>query len=301
VWPFGQSHRSQDADCERLRFQAAPGAYVYESRIDGERPLAARRLGQGDLSQRVESKDKREMGELAQAFDTMAENLERTEQSRKNMVADIAHELRTPLSNIKGYLEAVSDGVIKPDTDTIGKLDEEATLLARLVEDLQELSLAEAGTLKLVCNPENIAGLVNQTVAIVQAKALAKGLSLSAKLPDKLPLVNIDAHRISQVLRNLLENAITHSAAGGTITVDVRAQDNRTIEVSVTDTGQGIPPEELPLIFERFYRSGGVRKVEGVGLGLYITKMLVEAHGGRVCVDSEVGKGTTFYFTLPLA
>ncbi|OGO23463.1 MAG: hypothetical protein A2Z28_05760 [Chloroflexi bacterium RBG_16_51_9] len=263
--------------------------------------LAARQLGQGDLSQRVESKDKSEMGELAQAFDTMAENLERTEQSRKNMVADIAHELRTPLSNIKGYLEAVSDGVIKPDTDTIGKLDEEATLLARLVEDLQELSLAEAGTLKLVCNPENIAGLVNQTVAIVQAKALAKGLSLSAKLPDKLPLVNIDAHRISQVLRNLLENAITHSAAGGTITVDVRAQDNRTIEVSVTDTGQGIPPEELPLIFERFYRvdKSRTRATGGSGLGLTIAKRLVEAHGGKITAQSEMGKGSRFSFTIP--
>ena len=263
--------------------------------------LAARRLGQGDLSQRVVSKDKSEVGELAQAFDIMAENLERTEQLRKNMVADVAHELRTPLSNIKGYLEAVSDGVIKPDTDTIHKLDEEATLLARLVEDLQELSIAEAGTLKLVCQAENIAGLINQTVTIVQAKALAKGLSISAVLPDALPLVNIDAHRISQVLRNLLENAIAYTAAAGAITVALKRQDNRTIEVSVTDTGTGIPAEELPFIFERFYRvdKSRTRATGGSGLGLTIARRLVEAHGGKIAVQSEPGRGSRFSFTLP--
>ena len=263
--------------------------------------LAARRLGQGDLSQRVASKDKSEVGELAQAFDIMAENLERTEQLRKNMVADVAHELRTPLSNIKGYLEAVSDGVITSDADTIRKLDEEATLLARLVEDLQELSLAEAGTLKLICQAENIAGLINQTVTIVQAKALVKGLSISAVLPDALPPVNIDAHRISQVLRNLLENAIAYTAAGGTVTVAVRVQDNRMIEVSVTDTGHGIPAGDLPFIFERFYRvdKSRTRATGGSGLGLTIAKRLVEAHGGTITVQSEPGKGSRFAFTLP--
>ena len=153
----------------------------------------------------------------------------------------------------------------------------------------------------MVCSTENIAGLVNQTVAIVQAKALAKGLLLSAKLPDKLPLVNIDTHRISQVLRNLLENAITHTAAGGTITVVVGRQDNRTIEVSVTDTGQGIPAEELPLIFERFYRvdKSRTRSTGGSGLGLTIAKRLVEAHGGKITAQSEMGKGSRFSFTLP--
>ncbi len=263
--------------------------------------LAARRLGQGDLSQRVASKDKSEVGELAQAFDIMAENLERTEQLRKNMVADVAHELRTPLSNIKGYLEAVGDGVIRPDADTIRKLDEEATLLARLVEDLQELSLAEAGTLKLVCQAENIAGLINQTVTVVQAKALAKGLTISAVLSEMLPLVNIDAHRISQVLRNLLENAIAYTASGGSITVAVKRQDNRMIEVSVTDTGQGIPAEELPFIFERFYRvdKSRTRATGGSGLGLTIARRLVEAHGGKITAQSEQGKGSRFSFTLP--
>ena len=265
--------------------------------------LAARQLGQGDFSQRVAVKDKSEVGELARAFDVMAENLERTEQLRKNMVADVAHELRTPLSNIKGYLEAVSDGVVQPDAATIHTLNEEAILLARLVEDLQELSLAEAGTLKLVCHTENIAGLINQTVATVQPKAVAKGLAITTELPDKLPLVNIDAHRISQVLRNLLENAIAYTAAGGTIKVAAGLPDNRVVEVSVTDTGQGIPAPELPLIFERFYRvdKSRTRATGGSGLGLTIAKRLVEAHGGQIKAESEPGKGSRFSFTLPVS
>jgi signal transduction histidine kinase len=264
---------------------------------------AARKLGQGDFSQRVGSKDKSEMGELSQAFDTMAENLQRNEQLRKNMVADVAHELRTPISNIKGYLEAVTDGVITPDADTIGKLSEEASLLTRLVEDLQELSLAEAGTLKLVFNEENIAGLITQTVIAIEVKARVKGLTLTAALPETLPKVNIDAHRIGQVLRNLLENAITHTQQGGTITISARQPENSIIEVSVTDTGEGIPAEELSLIFERFYRvdKSRTRATGGSGLGLTIAKRLVEAHGGQITVQSEIGKGSRFTFTIPVA
>lgn len=264
---------------------------------------AAGRLGQGDFSPRIASKDKSELGDLARAFNIMAENLQRTEQLRKNMVADVAHELRTPLSNIKGYLEAVSDGVVKPDAETIRKLNEEATLLARLVEDLQELSLAEAGTLKLVCLPENIAGVIVQTVAMLQPRAAAKGLSLVIELADKLPLVNIDAQRVSQVLRNLLENAVTYTATDGTITVAAGMPDSRTLEVSVTDTGQGIPADELPLIFERFYRvdKSRTRATGGSGLGLTIARRLVEAHGGRIKAESEPGKGSRFSFNLPVS
>ncbi|MBI2849654.1 MAG: HAMP domain-containing protein [Chloroflexi bacterium] len=263
---------------------------------------AARRLGQGDFSQRAIIKDKGELGELGHAFDVMAENLQRNEQLRKNMVADIAHELRTPLSNIKGYLEAVSDGVIQPDADTVRKLNEEAALLARLVEDLQELSLAEAGTLKLVRRVENIAGVINQTVAMMQPKAAVKALSLVTELPDKLPSVNIDAQRISQVLRNLLENAIAYTPAEGKITVAVSLPDERAIEVTVADTGQGIPAGELPLIFERFYRvdKSRTRATGGSGLGLTIARRLVEAHGGQIKAESELGKGSRFSITLPV-
>ena len=262
--------------------------------------LAARRLGQGDLSQRVRSRDKGEMGELAQAFNSMAGDLERTEQLRRNMVADAAHELRTPLSNIRGYLEAIHDGIKKPDTDTINTLDQEAALLSRLVDDLQELSLAEAGELKLVCQSEDIAALISQTVASMQAQAAIKGVSVSDDLPDKLPPVNIDYNRISQVLRNLLENAVTHTATGGAVTVIARQQDNY-LEVAVTDTGEGIPAEDLPDIFERFYRvdKSRARATGGSGLGLTIARRLVEAHGGTIEALSEPGKGSRFSFTLP--
>ncbi len=262
---------------------------------------ATKRLGRGDFTQRVQVKDRSELGELANTFNSMAHDLERAEQLRQNMVADVAHELRTPLSNIKGYLEAVRDGVVKPDADTIRSLDEEATLLARLVEDLQELSLAEAGELKLVCQPENITELISQTVAAIQAKTMIKGIAITIGLTDNLPSVDIDAPRISQVLRNLLENAVTHTAGGGTITVTAGIKGNW-IEISVIDTGEGISEEDLPNIFERFYRvdKSRARATGGSGLGLTIAKRLVEAHGGKIGVQSEQGKGSRFSFTLPL-
>ncbi len=261
---------------------------------------AAKRLGGGDFSQRVQVKDRSELGELADTFNSMAGDLERAEQLRQNMVADIAHELRTPLSNLKGYLEAVRDGVIKPDVSAIRSLNEETTLLSRLVEDLQELSLAEAGELKLVCQAENISELIKQTVAGVQAQATEKGLSVSVNLPDKLPLVNVDSHRFRQVLHNLLENAVAHTARGDAITVTAEQKDNY-LEVAVTDTGEGIPAEDLPNIFERFYRvdKSRTRATGGSGLGLTIAKRLVEAHGGKIEAHSEPGKGSRFLFTLP--
>ncbi len=263
---------------------------------------AAERVGSGDFSQKVKIKDKGELGELAQAFNSMSSDLERAEKLRQNMVADVAHELRTPLSNVQGYLEAVRDGVIKPDAETIRSLSEEAALLSRLVDDLQELSLAEAGELKLNCRTGDIAELIKQAVTVARGQAVAKGVSVSIDLPDKLPPVNIDSHRISQVLRNLLENAVAHTAKGGSITVAVKQQGNW-VEVSVTDTGEGIPAEDLPNIFERFYRvdKSRARATGGSGLGLTIAKRLVEAHGGKIEVQSEPGKGSCFSFTIPVS
>jgi len=262
---------------------------------------AARQLGKGDFSQRVNSSDKGEVGELAQSFNSMANDLERAEQLRRNMVADVAHELRTPLSNLRGYLEAIRDGVKKPDADTIHSLGEEATLLSRLVDDLQELSLAEAGELKLNCQVGDITELIKQTVPVVRSQAAAKGVSVSVDLPGKLPAVDIDSHRISQVLYNLLENAVAHTNQGDSITVAARQQDNQ-VKISVVDTGEGIPAEDLANIFERFYRvdKSRTRATGGSGLGLTIAKRLVEAHGGNIEVNSKPGKGSSFTFTLPV-
>lgn len=264
--------------------------------------VTARRLGKGDFSQRVKFRSKGEVGELAEAFNSMAGDLERAEQLRQNMVTDIAHELRTPLSNLKGYLEAVRDGVVEPNAETIRSLDEEASLLKRLVDDLLELSLAEAGELKLDCRSEDIALIINRGVAVTQTQAKAKAITVSVDLPDKLPEVNIDSHRISAVLRNLLENALAHTAKGGNIAVNAQRQ-GKWVEVSVADTGEGIPATELPNIFERFYRvdKSRTRATGGSGLGLTITRRLVEAHGGKIKVESEPGKGSRFSFTIPVS
>ncbi len=263
---------------------------------------AARRLGRGDLSQRVQLQGEGEVAALAQAFNSMAADLEHAEQLRRNMVADVAHELRTPLSNIQGYLEAIRDRVIKPDAATIHSLSEETALLSRLVNELQELSLAEAGELKLVYQTEDITKLVKQAVTPWQPKVTAKEISLSLDLPDNLPLVNIDWQRVNQVLHNLLENAVAYTHKGGTINVAASAK-GKWVEVSVSDTGEGIPTEDLPHIFERFYRvdKSRARATGGSGLGLTIAKRLVEAHGGKITVQSELGKGSRFSFTLPIA
>ena len=263
---------------------------------------AARRLGKGDFSQRVHVRDKGEVGELAQSFNSMTSDLERAEQLRRNMVADAAHELRTPLSNIRGYLEAIRDGIKKPDASTIRSLDEEALSLSRLVDDLQELSLADAGELKLICRKEDISKLIDEAVAALQPQAAVKGLMLAVNLPEKLPLVNIDSHRIKQVLRNLLENAVAHTSQGGSVTVEAWQQGSQ-IKVSVVDTGEGIPAKDLPNIFERFYRvdKSRARATGGSGLGLTIAKRLVEAHGGRIEVQSKLRKGSRFIFTLPVS
>jgi len=263
---------------------------------------AAKRLGQGDFSPRLELKDKGEVGELARAFNSMAGDLERAEQLRRNMVADVAHELRTPLSNIRGYLEAVNDGVMKPDAAAIKSLNEEAGRLAHLVDELQELSLAESGELKLACQAEDISRLIDQAMLATQAQVTAKGISLSADFREELPPVNIDSQRIAQVLHNLLDNAIAHTDRGGSVTISAVRQGTG-IEVAVTDTGEGIPAEDLPNIFERFYRvdKSRARATGGSGLGLTITKRLVEAHGGIITVQSQPGKGSRFAFSLPIA
>ncbi|MFH1639432.1 MAG: ATP-binding protein [Chloroflexota bacterium] len=264
--------------------------------------LAAKRLGQGDLTQRVAVKDKSEIGEMANAFNSMASDLEHAGQVQRNMIADIAHELRTPLSNIRGYLEAIRDGVMQPNTDTIRSLEEESALLLRLVNDLQEISLAEAGELRLNRQTEDIIGIIKQTVAAKEPQATVKGVMVSTDVGDNLPLVNIDAQRISQVLRNLLENAIAYTGGGGSVVVTAEKQDGL-VKVSVTDTGEGIPPESLPYIFERFYRvdKSRTRATGGSGLGLTIARRLVEAHGGTIEAYSEPGKGSRFVFSLPLA
>ena len=264
--------------------------------------LAARKLGRGDLSQRVKVKSRDEVGELATTFNAMADELERTEQIRRSMVADAAHELRTPLTNIRGYLEAIKDGVIKADAGTIESMHEEALLLTHLADDLQELALVDAGELRLDVRADDVAEIVRKAVVATQPQATAKQISVETKLAPDLPPVMVDAERIGQVLRNLLSNAVAYTPEGGEVSVLVRSL-GEWVEVRVADSGIGIAVGDMPFIFERFYRADKSRSraTGGVGLGLTIIKRLVEAHGGSIEVHSEEGRGSTFVFTVPRA
>ena len=263
---------------------------------------AARKFGKGDFSHRVDCDNRTEIGELAASFNNMAENLENTEMQRRHMVADIAHELRTPLTNLRGYLEAISDGLVKPDEATIHSLSEEADTLSRLVADLQELSMADAGALKLIFDAVDAKEIVSDSVYGIQPKAASRSIELAVDFPDELPTVKADPYRLRQILNNLINNAVEHTPAHGTINVCANVRDNFMI-FSVEDTGEGIPAEDLPRIFDRFYRvdKSRTRSTGGSGLGLTITKRLVEAHGGVIDVVSKPGQGTTFTFSIPLS
>ena len=263
---------------------------------------AARRIASGDLSQRVPETGGAEMAALGQAFNQMAADLEKAEELRRNMMADVAHELRNPLSVLQGNLRAILDEVYPLEQAEIAALYDETRLLNRLVDDLRELALAEAGQLRLERGPVAPTDVVNRATEAARAQAAARGIVLQTDLPENLPLVNVDPQRIEQVLGNLLSNALAHTPSGGEVVVTARARASE-VEVSVRDTGEGIPAEHLPYIFERFYRADRSRSraTGGTGLGLAIARQLVEAHGGRIEVESEVGRGTQFTFTLPAA
>jgi signal transduction histidine kinase len=261
---------------------------------------AARQLEQGDLSQRVQIRGRDEIGDLAHAFDTMADGLERSEHLRRQLLSNVAHELRTPLTNIRGYLEALLDQVIEPGPAVISSIYEEAMLLSRLVTDLQDLTLAEAGQLRLQRVPIALEDVITKAVNALSLQADSKKISLCVDISSDLPLVEADAQRVGQILRNLLSNAIKYTPEQGEVRVSTQAG-QREVQVSVRDSGVGIAAENLPSLFKPFYRadSSRTRETGGSGLGLAIVEQLVHAHGGRVTVESCVGQGTCFIFTLP--
>jgi len=283
---------------------------------------AARTMEQGDLSQRVAVTGHDEIGELARAFNAMADGLSRQERLRRNMVTDVAHELRTPLTNIRGYLEALRDGVARPETALLASLHDEALLLNHLIDDLQELALAEAGQLRLEPQRVSLHEIADQAAGALRPGLDAKRLELQIELAPELPDLWADPDRVGQVLRNLLNNAIIHTPEGGSIIVcaNLEMMDDRrlamsecgsgdivhrpsSIVISVCDSGPGIAPEHLANVFDRFYRAdhSRARATGGAGLGLAIVKQLVEAHGGRVWAAGAPGRGACMSFTLPAA
>lgn len=265
-----------------------------------ELATGARRWGSGNLSYRVTPRSQDEIGELALAFNAMADSLEHAETLRQNMVSDIAHELRTPLTNLRGRIEAIQDGLLAPSSELIGSLHEEVMLFNRLVNDLQDLALAEAGKIRLHTQSVNVETLVDKSILSMKPMLDKKRIAIQNGVPKSLPTVDADPERLGQVLRNLLNNAITYTPNEGLIRVTGQQQNGHVI-ISVQDNGMGIAPEHLPNVFERFYRTdeSRTRATGGAGLGLAIVKQLVQAHGGSVKVESELGKGSMFSFSIP--
>ena len=264
----------------------------------GDLMSAAGRVAEGDYSVRVAERGPREVRALAHAFNSMATRLQRSDEQRRNLLADVTHELRTPLTVIQGNLEGLLDNVYPRDDAHLAPILEETRFLSRLIDDLRTLALAESGALKLQKEPTDLAVLVGETVASFKGQGDSAGIGLVTDLGGDLPTLELDPARIREVLENLIANALRYTPSGGTVTVRCHTEkDNRHVTVSVADTGAGIPPDDLPHIFDRFHKS---RDSRGTGLGLAIAKNLVAAHGGEMTAQSEIGQGTTIRFTLPV-
>ncbi len=258
---------------------------------------AAHRVAEGDFSARAPEHGPPSIRAVASAFNQMAGRLARQEQQRRELMADIAHELRTPLSVVQGRLEGLIDGVYPRDTPQLESLLEETRVLARLVEDLRTLAHAESGALTLQREPTDIGMLIQDAVAAVRPEADQAGVTVRIEDRTSGDAVDVDPVRIRQVLVNLLANAIRHGRAGGSIQVTATLKGGA-IAVDVTDNGPGIPAAELPRIFDRFHKG---RSSSGSGLGLTIARTLVRAHGGEIRAESAEGRGTTITFTIPRA
>jgi len=256
---------------------------------------AAGRVEAGDYSATVRETGPRELRRLARAFNAMSARLAADEAERRQLLADVSHELRTPLSVIQGNVEGILDGLYPADRAHLEPILEETQLLERLVEDLRTLSLSESGALQLHREPTDHGSLLAETVAGFRARADAAGIELSVSADDSMPTLELDQARLRQVIGNLLANALRFTPAGGSVQVDVASARDGGVEISVTDTGSGIAADELPHIFDRFYRSADSG---GSGLGLPIARSLIEAHGGTIDAESGSDTGTTVRIRL---
>jgi two-component system, OmpR family, sensor kinase len=261
---------------------------------------AADSIAAGNLEARVEVASDDEVGDLARRFNEMAGALQRDKVLRRTMVADIAHELRTPLAVMRGQIEALQDGVFGTTPENLQPVYEQTLLLTRLVDDLHELSLAEAGHLPMEIGAIDVGDLVRKSLAGFAGQASERDATLLADVEDGLPAVRGDAQRLEQVLNNLISNALRYTPKGGSVTVRAHAQDGG-VRVEVEDTGDGVPEEHLDLVFERFYRVDPARdrSAPHSGLGLAISKQLIEAHGGRIGVENAPDAGARFWFWVP--
>ena len=256
-------------------------------------------VAEGNLSVRVPEDNSPQFQELIKRFNKMVSELERADQQRRNLTTDIAHELRTPLHIIQGNLEGIIDGVYQPTSEHINNTLDETKLLARLVNDLQTLSLAEAGQLPLHPTRFLLADLLADLTSSFSAQATSLGISLQTNIYDPSKEFSADYDRLNQVLSNLISNALRHTPEGGKISIETEAITSG-VRFVVRDTGEGIPAEQIPFIFDRFWRGDKSRTGRtNSGLGLAIAKQLIHAHHGTIEVQSEIGIGTTFIIDLP--
>jgi len=257
-------------------------------------------MAKGDLKQHVSVKSHDELGELAAAFNQMSSDLDRLNHSRQQMTADIAHDLRSPLTVIGGYVESMRDGVLKPTPERLDTIHSEVQHLQRLVEDLRTLSQADAGELTLNKEPVAPLGLLDRMTKAYGHLAAQKKVTLDVHAEQGLPDITLDLDRMAQVFGNLITNSLRYTSEGGKILLTAEINANMLV-FSVKDNGQGIPTESLPHIFDRFYRADPAR-VQGSesGLGLAIAKSIVEAHGGTISAESHLGQGTTLRISLPI-
>lgn len=264
---------------------------------------AARRLAGGDLGTRVAEGGNDELADVADAFNRMAAALQSQDEERRRFMADVAHELRTPLSVLQAEIEALQDGVIEPAPERLASLHDEIDLLSRLVQDLRTLSLAESGELALSLSPQDPRDLLERAVAGAAATAAAQDIEVVLEAPAALPAALMDSDRMAQVLHNLLSNALRHAPAGSRVAVTASTQGG-TLQIAVRDAGPGIPPEALPHVFDRFYRADAARSraAGGSGLGLAIARQIVLGHGGQISAgNNDPPPGAVFTVRLPVA
>jgi signal transduction histidine kinase len=263
---------------------------------------AAQQMETGDYSRRVHTASRDEVGQLAAAFNNMSTELESLERLRRDLVANVSHELKTPISALRAHLENLLDGVELPSRETLLVMLSQSERLGRLVDQLLDLSRIESGELRLNRSPVPLHPLVRQVLSEIEVARADRGVRMCDAVPDDLPPVLVDPERVHQVLFNLLDNAVRYTAAGGEVTVSAHPVDG-SCEIAVSDTGQGIAPEHLPRLFDRFYRADAARARGdgGTGIGLAIARSVVEAHGGHIRAESRPGRGSVFTFDLPVA
>lgn len=265
--------------------------------------IGAKKIASGEFSHRLVPNSRDEIGELSNSFNDMAAKLESIEISREHLFIDIAHELRTPLTVIEGTVEGIKDKVISPDTEHLSIISNQIAILTRITTELRQLALFESGEVKFEFQPTDIVDLIRQKIEEIKLSTQSNSIEFGFSSKD-MWLVSIDSGRISQVITNLLSNAIRHSPKSGKVTVEInRTRDEKSeLVISVSDEGKGIDSKHIPHLFDRFYRvdSSRDRSEGGIGLGLAIVKHIVEKHGGHVWVDSQLGKGSTFYFSIPM-